>query len=255
VHRASQTAEITLFFRFVDAVVQSRPPEHIHREPFTASGEYFGEKELRKWWRPARSIEDIEQRQSGDFRLSGSLLSSLIQQSTGTTVESLPSVDRFRDFYVLKVTAKVTRSLGDPYSGKLALRDFLFCRDPEAGDLKDLTRFERSSGLVFLVDFFGEAARKHKFLGGEIREACRRNGIADSGNPQTMLSELLRNCRAESLSKTLRSHVIFCDYVSVRRHLDDGVVCEVLAGLPTLIRSGEMGEEAECLRSLTVDRN
>jgi len=132
----------------------------------------------------------------------------------------------------------------------LATRDLLFCRDGSPVQLRD-NFSERQDGLVFWLELRGQAERRHPFLGTTVAEQLRRNGIAQpSGDLQSNVIMLLKQCHPAEISKAVRAHLVFCDLIVVQRGTEDKADLEIALGLPSLMRLGILDTSAAAFKGL-----
>ena len=123
-------------------------------------------------------------------------------------------IENDREYNIFKINCNVKRALSDPYSGALATRDIIFCRDSNQIEADKLIKFERNQGLVFWVSLRKSGAEKNSFIYKAIQQNYQKlipNG--KSKNPQSQVIELANQVRAEELSKEIRSHLIFSDFM------------------------------------------
>lgn len=253
VHRKAGLDEISLFFKYVDAVLSRKPIGGLHRDLLTEPGEYFDAQVMSDWFSIVSSAAELTTKKSGDFQLDLSTFSTFLSTECGERGrEASTALRNFSDVYVYKIQCSARiRPLADPYSGNLAVRDMLFCRKGES--VGKLTEFQRSAGLVFMVDLTGEAASDHPFLDQAIRRRYRAlQPRGNASDAQDMLVELFKQHPAWELDKGFRCHVIFSDLIIVRRHLPHEVRVEVFRGLPALLRAGQVKPTDPVVRSLTV---
>ena len=250
--------EISLFFEFVEAAVNRGEPPDLDREMFTRQDEFFRSADKNHWRHPKASATEVIALTSGDYHVSKSELSDALGQlSEASNKEWSSEVSKmisavaksYHDFHTYKIKCTAQRSLADPYSGALAVRDVLFCRTDLS---KDLSAFKRSSGLVFMVDLTGDAAVKHPFLYKALDRQYRshiRGG--KTSDPQMKLLELARSTRIELLPKDLRCHLLFSDIILVRRSNGSSTEVEAIVGIPGLMHLGVLNESCAAVRSLT----
>lgn len=250
--------EIQLFFDFVEAVLNNSAPTDLGREIFTAPNEFFNSEDRKKWRISNAKAAQILSETSADYQTSQSNLQELLdrlssQSVTKWSLEVSHSVEAlarsFDVFHVYKIKCSANRSLADPYSGALSVRDILFCRKEISGDL---SKFQRDGGLVLLVDFTGDASMNHPFLYRSLDRLYQmriKGGASD--DPQQQLLELARLIRIERFPKDIRCHLIFSDLIIVRRRIGESVLVEAIVGIPGLIRIGALDHDAVAVRSLT----
>jgi hypothetical protein len=146
-----------------------------------------------------------------------------------------------------------TRSLGDPYTGALAVRDILFTRDLNAIGDSNLLDFERNVGLVFWVDLVKEATKKHKFLALKVDDVYRNNfGLNAKLSTQDKIIQIIKEMRAEDVPKEIRAHLLFSDVIVVRRNTTSNSSLDAYLGVPSLLRDGIIDKDAKFLESLRI---
>jgi hypothetical protein len=250
--------EMSLFVDFVESVVNGEMTDGLDREMFTNPDEYFSSGERQKWRKVNSTSDDVLEESSGDYLVHGPALRHAMDQlerASGTRwserVSRLTSdlIDRFEDFHLYKIKCSVRRGLADPYSGALAVRDVLFCREDHS---HDLATFVRTSGLVFMVDLVGTAATSHTFIYRDLERLYRSNVTEGTSNdPQDQILELSRVMRIDQLPKDVRCHLLFSDLVIVRRITPTRTVVEVLVGIAGLVRLGLVTSTFNAIESLT----
>lgn len=253
VHRASGQDEMTHFFSFVEGAVHRNFDKPYWRELFTEPNEYFDESVLSNWRTEleldARLTDDV----SADLRMSTPRF--ILEIGRADPNCNLPmfenSLNGLSHVNVLRAyTSTPTRSLGDPYTGMLATRDVLFCRNGNALDLKT-TFAAREEGLALWIEMRGQAASRHPFLTSIVFEQLRRNGIlSEPGSLQEAITVLLQRCHPDEISKALRAHIIFCDVIVVQRQSEAPHNFEIALGLPSLMRLGVLDTSAAAFRGL-----
>lgn len=259
IHPPAGKDELSLFIDMTDAAVRRLPIPGLSRELFTEPGLYFGSHVADDWRISGASAARLNATASADFECSTHELSVYLTalgrpsppDPCATAIDSL--LRRYKTFHVYKIQCSVSRSLADPYSGALAVRDVLFCRDNNSGDLSDLCAFQRSEGLIFVVELRGRAASSNTFLMRALADAYRRlvpTGSASSALQQ--LNELASAVRAEKIPKSIRCHLILCDLIVVRRYHPDRVDSEIVPGIPALLADGLIDRRSPLLASLVA---
>jgi hypothetical protein len=123
------------------------------------------------------------------------------------------------------------------------------------GSSEDLIKFNRIKPLVFLVDFKGESAGKHKFIYSFIEALFQRKYTGDKTNNMTTQDKLiwlLKNIKISEFTKEIRCHILFSDIILVRRHLPDKINYELIFGVPTLLRIGLIDENDLAIKSMRL---
>ncbi len=250
--------EMSLFIDFVDAVLTGSDTNGLDREMFVEPGEYYSADSRAEWRRISTAADDLQGASSGDYQVSGTILKSFVTDLrksvncswTSSVSDAVDTVlDSYTDFHVYKILCSVNRGLSDPYSGALSVRDVLFCRD---GITDDLTKFVRSSGLVFFVDFTGQAAKGHPFIYSSLaRQYATHVKGGSSTDPLEQLRNLIECVRIETLPKDIRCHLLFSDLVLVRRTTATSVTVEAIPGIAGLVRLGLADSTSIMLRSVT----
>ncbi len=229
--------EIKLFFNFVDACIEKDYSKDFLRKKVMNPGEYWTEGLKDGWYKEISNINDIDSINSGDFSCSTSeFLNLLLSDGAEIPTNYSESLKKFSKSHIYKIyNTQPTRGLYDPYSGNLAVRDILFTRDLNKDE--DLIKFNRIKPLIFLVDFKGESAEKHKFISKFIDEVFERKyrGKTDLSR-QDKLIWLLKNLKMYEFIKEIRCHILFSDMIVVRRHMQLGKKYEIIFGVPTLLR-------------------
>lgn len=250
--------EIALFIEFADSVVNGTTPGGLDREMFTNTDEYFATSDKQKWRQLSSTPDDILQESSGDFLIQRQTLRNAIDrlsEASDTTwsdeVSRLSSdlIDTYEEFHLYKIKCGVKRGLADPYSGALAVRDVLFCRNDHS---LDLATFNRTAGLIFMVDLVNTAAKSHTFVYRDLERLYRLNiAGGTSTDPQDQAIALSRHMRIDQLPKDVRCHLLFSDLVIVRRVTPSETVVEIVVGIAGLMRLGIVDSSSNSLRSLT----
>lgn len=258
VNRRTKRDELELFIEMVDSVTRGQPVPGLGREIFTEPDRLFPKEIASQWRSRASSAEEITNAGSADLVCTTKILEdvlSSLRYSASSALESEIQLlcDELEEFHIYKIKCNVTRSLADPYSGVLAVRDVLFCRKPASNQLGALTSFRRTTGLVFYVELREEGARSHTFLHKAIRRVYDR--LVPSGrstNPMDQIIALANTVRAEQIPKDIRGHLVLSDLIIVNRCIEDTWQAEVLVGLPHLVRRGIVKPTSPLIRSLTI---
>ena len=104
------------------------------------------------------------------------------------------------------------------------------------------------------MGFWGFGADKNSFIYKAIQQNYQKlipNG--KSKNPQSQVIELANQVRAEELSKEIRSHLIFSDFIVVERIFsENNIKMEFIAGIPTLLRDKIISQDSTLLKSLLI---
>jgi len=247
--------EIELFFNFVDACIDREYKNDFLRKKVISPGEYWKEDLKRKWFKEIDSPKEIDSLQSGDFSCEcKKFIGFLISQGIILPEVYVESFQKFEKAHIYKIyNTEPGRGLYDPYSGNLAVRDILFTRN--MGSSEDLIKFNRIKPLVFLVDFKGESASKHKFIYSFIEALFQRKYAGDKTNNMTTQDKLvwlLKNIKINEFTKEIRCHILFSDLILVRRHLTDKINYELIFGVPTLLRIGLIDENDLAIKSMRL---
>jgi len=147
----------------------------------------------------------------------------------------------------------VQRSLSDPYSGALATRDVLFCREGTIHKDDNLLAFKRKEGLVFFVELNEVGAKKNGFVLPTLMKEYKRllpKGVQT--DPQLQLIELLENVDISKIVKDIRCSLLFSDLIIVSRNVNGKINVEVLMGIPALLRGRKIDINSQALKSLIV---
>ena len=155
---------------------------------------------------------------------------------------------------IFKIKCGVNRQLADPYSGCLATRDILFCREESQLSPEKLITFNRTQGLIFWAVLEKQAAKTNTFIFPELnRNYLKLIPSGKEKDPQKQLIELIKTVRAEAISKSIRSHLIFSDVlVAQRDHGGGKYSVECLLGVPSLLRSGKISPNDPLMQSLKL---
>lgn len=254
VQRESNLDEMTHFFRFVDDVVSGKPSGDYFRGNFAEPNEYFDESVITQWRKRPNDDLVMSDAPSGDYVLApkrfvdvldGHFADGRVVEMAAEALIDVNAVNVLRMF-----NATRSRSLADPYSGMLATRDVLLCRDGNASELIRVFA-HRNEALVFWVEMRGHAATDHPFLVRLAHEQALQRGFNGSeGDLQGAVNFLLRYCHPDEISKSLRAHLILSDMIVVQRRIGGSSTFEFALGLPALLRVGLLDTSAACLRGL-----
>jgi hypothetical protein len=250
--------ELQLFIEMVNNVVSGTSVPSLGRESFTEPDLLFPKEVISEWRSRADSPEDIVTAGSSDLVCTAQTLDEVLSGLHYSASRRLESeirslVEHFKEFHIYKIRCNVTRSLADPYSGVIAVRDLLFCRQPDTTSLGDLTAFVRTAGLVFYVELREQGARSHTFLLKALSRVYRH--LIPGGRISDPLDQLIAvadSVRAEQIPKHIRSHLVLSDLVIVNRIYGDREEAEVMVGIPHLVRSGGVRTTSPLIKSLTV---
>ena len=245
--------EITLFFEYVDAIVGGRNLPDLGRGIFTSNGNYFDPEVVDSWQKTQNVVADLKSPgKSGDYRINSDELKTLLIEKIGkSSLSEFLESDFYQDLNVYKIECKVGRSMADPYSGGLAVRDLLFTRHANSNNSTDLFEFKRESGLISWITLRNSGALKNTFVSKSISANYRK--LIQNGkqtDPQDQLVEIFEKCRAEQVTKDIRNFVLFCDLIFVERVLPDKLIHEAIYGLPMLMKLGKVSQENRFLASL-----
>lgn len=251
--------EITLFIEFVDSVITEVKHNELDREMFTRPNEYFPSDSEHNWRAYGASSETVLSADSGDFQLTSKEMRKCVSHLNKTAVEKLSAhsfttindlILAYNDFHVYKISCSKVRDLSDPYSGALAVRDVLFCRNELTNDFAS---FRRSAGLVFMVDLTDDAATDHLFLYRSLLRQYQTYCNSDERiDPQDQVIALSKAVRIEEIPKHIRCHLLFADLILVRRTTSDGIHFEAIAGFAGLMKLGKIDTSCSVIRSLTI---
>lgn len=254
VNRSIGKDEITLFFEMVDSVITNKKIENLGREMFISKNVYFDHEIENSWRSKIKNYKEIFESGSADLVVSGDQLQNAISKISANSDIDLKMIETDREYNVFKINCNVKRALSDPYSGALATRDVIFCRNLDQIRADKLIQFERNQGLVFWVTLRKNGADKNSFVYRAIQQNYKKlipNGL--SKNPQNQVIELVNQVRAEALSKEIRSHLIFSDFIVVERIFSEkNTKIELIAGIPALLRNKIITQESPLLRSLLI---
>jgi hypothetical protein len=258
VHKACRRDELELFIQMVNSTVLNEPIPDLGRSWFTRPDVYFSNEIRAEWRSVASSPNDLLDSGSADLQCTNRTLGAALDAISTSTPSDVDATVRrvlreFSHFHVYKIKCNVRRSLADPYSGVLAVRDILFCRSTTGSGLRNLTKFERTEGLVFYVELRDEGARENSFLLRALTRTYQsRIKSGRSESPMQQLLELAESSRAEEIPKEIRSHLILSDLIVVHRIGSRSSVTEILPGIPHLVRSKTLSTSAKMIRSLTT---
>jgi hypothetical protein len=246
--------EIKLFFEMVDSVVSNKKVKNLGREMFISKDIYFDHEIENSWRIKIENYKEIFESGSADLVATGFQLQEAIGKSSANSELNNKMIENDREYNIFKINCNVKRPLSDPYSGALATRDIIFCRDLNEIEADKLIQFERSQGLVFWVSLRKSGADKNSFIYKAIQQNYQKlipNG--KSKNPQNQVIELASQVRAEQLSKEIRSHLIFSDFIVVERIFSEqDTTMEFIAGVPTLLRNKMISQNSTLLKSLLI---
>lgn len=258
VHKPSRKDELELFIEMVNSAVLNQPISDLGRRWFTQPDVYFPSDIKSDWRKLIKTPTELLDSGSADLRCSSRTLRAALDSVAGPTWPDIDScvgrvLREFSHFHVYKIRCNVRRSLADPYSGVLAVRDILFCRSQSKSQLRNLTEFDRVEGLVFYVELRNEGARENAFLYRALqRTYSNRIRSRGSKSPLQQLIEIANNSRAEEIPKEIRSHLILSDLIIVHRIGDKSSSIELLPGIPHLVRSKTIAMSAPLIQSLTT---
>jgi hypothetical protein len=247
--------EITLFFEMLDSVLKHESPKDLGREELTDSNEFYSSRNVADQQVFLTKTQEFHDRKSADFLLHSQLFEQLLLENGFSHTNELKSlINHFKEISIYKIYCGApTRSLGDPYTGALAVRDLLFTRDLSSLKNGELLNFERKSGLVFWVDLVDGAATRHKFIEKKVQDIYKAN-FKDGRDisVQQKIIEIVNSLRAEEVPKDIRAHILFSDLIVIRRVKSRGVEFSVLHGVPSLLRLGLINSKATFLESLRI---
>lgn len=255
VNKRINADEITLFFRMLDSILGKETVKDIGRDELTKENEFYSLQNISDQQIVITKPQDFENYKSADFRAKSQTLRSLLQQENCTNLQELEStLAQYSEFSVYKIyCGAATRSLGDPYTGALAVRDILFTRDLKAIGDSNLLDFQRKVGLIFWVDLVKEATKKHKFLALKVDDVYRNNfGLNAKLSTQDKIIQIVREMRAEDVPKEIRAHLLFSDVIVVRRNTTSNASLDAYLGVPSLLREGIIDKDAKFLESLRI---
>ena len=217
-----------------------------------AEGEYFPTDIESLWRKDVSNAEEILEPKSEDIRATGRILLTAINKVASIEERFAADLRASKHVNIYKINCNARRPLADPYTGALAVRDILFCRN-SANSIHDLDKFERDENLVFWVNLGGNGAQLNNFIYKALSLNYKR--LIPKGTAKVPLDqfiELAMNCRAEQLSKEIRSHLIFSDYIVVNRNHKRHSEIEFLPGLPSLMRLNILPKDNLLRRSLMI---
>lgn len=257
-NRQTGRDELELFIEMVDCLTRGKSVPHLGRKVLIEPDRLFPKETTSEWRSKATSVGDVIKAGSTDLSCAGTVLQDVLSALDYAASDRLSSEIRtltntFTEFHVYKIKCNVTRSLADPYSGVLAVRDVLFCRRAGKPYLENLTAFNRVTGLVFYVELREEGSRSHTFLLKALKRVYSRLiPTGRSADPMDQIIELANSVRAEQIPKDIRSHLILSDLIIVNRFVGSGWKAEVLVGVPHLLRRGILKSTSPLVKSLTI---
>ena len=252
VHKKSKKDEIELFFEMVDSACKQEPIKDLGRENFMEAGEYFPTNIESLWRKDVSKAEEVLESKSEDIRTSGKILLEAINKIASVEDRFAEDLRANKHFNIYKVNCNAKRPLADPYTGALAVRDILFCRN-STDSIHDLGQFKRDENLVFWVNLGETGAQLNNFIYKALNVNYKR--LIPKGTAKVPLDqfiELATKCRAEQLSKEIRAHLIFSDYIVVNRNHKKASEIEFLPGLPSLMRLNVLPKDNLLRRSLMI---
>lgn len=244
--------EITLFFEYLEAVINNREVPELGREVFTSNNNYFDATLENDWAVKVDSTNEFLSRSSATFLVSKDILFESLNKS-GIDISNyvLNLVHNYDEFCVYKVLCRVARDMSDPYSGGLAVRDIVLTRNISEMNEGDLLDFKRTRGLIFWLELQKSGANLNRFVAPSIDDNYKRLiPEGKSVSSQEKVIELINNVRAEEISKNIRNAIVFSDLIFVNRSFENSKSTELIAGLPSLLRGGKIDPNAALLRSL-----
>lgn len=256
VNRRINLDEITLFFRMLDSVLSKENVKDLGREELTTPGEFFSSQNVFDQQISIDKPSQFETHKSADFLTNAKVLQTLLKK--GSFEEMNPEVSmvlsHFTEFCIYKIyCGAATRSLGDPYTGALAIRDILFTRDIKSFHDINLLEFIRKTGLVFWVDLVKDASKKHKFLARKVDDVYKKHfTLNQASSTQEKINSIIREMRAEDVPKDIRAHLLFSDLIVVRRGNSINSSLDAYLGVPSLLRLGLIDQKAKFLESLRI---
>lgn len=255
VNKRVNADEITLFFKMLDAILGKESTDGLGREALTSPNEFFSSQNVLEQQRVINKTEEFYLVKSADFLASSEIFESLLKQSHCENLDLLTStLMHYRDFAIYKIyCGAATRSLGDPYTGALAVRDILFTRDSNDIDHSDMFEFKRKTGLIFWVNLINDASEKHKFLAPKVDDVHKSNfGSSENLSTQEKIIQIVKHMNAEDVPKDIRSHLLFADLIVVQRSKKKQMSLDVYMGIPSLLRLGIISKSAKFLNSLRI---
>jgi len=234
--------DLELFMQFVDESCLGSRGSTGGAARYASDDGYFDESLLESVVRPLDGPVKLHELGSRDYSISRSHLCDSFEGDAllGETLS-------YEHFHVLSVTCNVERGLGDPYSGMLATRDLVFCRE----NFSSIDA--RKTGLVLNVIFGGLAAARHTFLEKKLRQVSRARIIgADSLDLTDLIKTVAENFRIEEIPKDIRLHLLLCDFIVISRKKGRTWSQQVIRGLPNLVRTGLLKEDCVMLRSMHI---
>ena len=255
VNKRVNADEITLFFRMLDSILGKEEVRDIGREELTKDNEFYSMQNISDQQIVISKSPEFENLKSADFRTKSTTLELLLKQGNCKNLPGLKSIlNHYNEFSIYKIyCGAATRSLGDPYTGALAVRDIIFTRDLDSLAGSNLLDFKRKSGLVFWVDLVKEATKSHKFLALKVESVYKNNFGPDVKlSTQDKIVKIIKEMRAEDVPKDIRAHLLFSDVIVVRRNKSNISSLDAYLGVPSLLRLGIINKEAKFLESLRI---
>lgn len=255
VNKRMNADEITLFFRMLDSILGKEKVKDIGREELTRENEFYSLQNISDQQIFIDKYQDFENFKSADFRTNSMTLKSLLKLGNCKNLPGVESaLNHYAELNIYKIyCGAATRSLGDPYTGALAVRDILFTRDLDKLAGSNLLDFNRKSGLVFWVDLVKDATKKHKFLALKVDDVYKNNFGPDVKlSTQDKIIRIIKEMRAEDVPKDIRAHLLFSDVIVVRRIKSNNSSLDAYLGAPSLLRLGVINKQAKFLESLRI---
>ena len=255
VNKRMNADEITLFFRMLDSILGKEKVKDIGREELTKENEFYSLQNISDQQIVIGKYQEFENFKSADFRANSMTLKSLLKLGNCKNLPGVESaLNHYAELNIYKIyCGAATRSLGDPYTGALAVRDILFSRDLDKLAGSNLLDFNRKSGLVFWVDLVKDATKKHKFLALKVDDVYKNNFGPDVKlSTQDKIIRIIKEMRAEDVPKDIRAHLLFSDVIVVRRIKSNSSSLDAYLGAPSLLRLGVINKQAKFLESLRI---
>lgn len=255
VNKRMNADEITLFFRMLDSILGKEKVKDIGREELTKENEFYSLQNISDQQIVIDKYQEFENFKSADFRANSMTLKSLLKLGNCKNLPGVESaLNHYAELNIYKIyCGAATRSLGDPYTGALAVRDILFSRDLDKLAGSNLLDFNRKSGLVFWVDLVKDATKKHKFLALKVDDVYKNNFGPDVKlSTQDKIIRIIKEMRAEDVPKDMRAHLLFSDVIVVRRIKSNSSSLDAYLGAPSLLRLGVINKQAKFLESLRI---
>lgn len=255
VNKRMNADEITLFFRMLDSILGKEKVKDIGREELTKENEFYSLQNISDQQIVIGKYQEFENFKSADFRANSMTLKSLLKLGNCKNLPGVESaLNHYAELNIYKIyCGAATRSLGDPYTGALAVRDILFSRDLDKLAGSNLLDFNRKSGLVFWVDLVKDATKKHKFLALKVDDVYKNNFGPDVKlSTQDKIIRIIKEMRAEDVPKDMRAHLLFSDVIVVRRIKSNSSSLDAYLGAPSLLRLGVINKQAKFLESLRI---